>query len=266
MKYLSIYLVILMLDFNWSLAPADAKIVEKSVQYTTQGVTMKGTLIYDDAIKDKRPGVLVVHEWWGANEYSKSRARMLAKLGYRALAVDMYGDGKQASTPEEATALSSAVMKDFEAGKKRFLAAYDFLKSQPNVDPEQIAAVGYCFGGGVVLNMARQGADLKGVVSFHGNLAPIQPAQKGGVKAKLLVLHGADDHFISSEQIRAFHQEMTDAQVDYKFVDYPGAVHAFSNPEATALGKKFNIPIAYNESADKKSWKEMETFLKTIFH
>jgi dienelactone hydrolase len=243
------------------LAQAQAKIVGKTVEYTAQGVTLKGYLAYDSSIKGKRPGVLVVHEWWGLNDYARKRARMLAELGYTALAVDMYGEGKQATHPDDAGKFSSEVMKNFDMAKARFLAGEDLLKKEPTVDPDRVAAIGYCFGGGVVLNMARQGTDLKGIVSFHGMLMPVKPAEPGMVKAKILVLHGADDKFTTPEQIQAFKDEMTKAGADYKFIAYPGAVHSFTNPEATAYGKKFNIPLAYNKKADKESWDEMKKFL-----
>src|SRR3990172_6217828 len=190
---------------------------------------------------------------------------MLAEQGYTALAVDMYGDGKQAMHPDDAGKFSSEVMKNFDSAKARFLAAADFLKQQPTVDPTRIAAIGYCFGGGVVLNMARQGVDLKGVASFHGSLKAVKPAQTGGAKAKVLVLHGADDKFIPQEQIEAFKQEMKTAGADFQFISYPGALHSFTNPEADENAKKFNMAIAYNADADKKSWDELKKFLKTIF-
>jgi dienelactone hydrolase len=141
----------------------------------------------------------------------------------------------------------------------------DFLKLQPTVDPTRIAAIGYCFGGGVVLNMARQGVDLKGVASFHGGLTAVKPAQPGSVKAKILVLHGADDKLITSDQIEAFKQEMKSAGADFQFISYPGAVHSFTNPEADAYGKIFNLPLAYNANADKQSWNDLKKFLDTIF-
>jgi dienelactone hydrolase len=247
------------------VAVADPKIQGKSVEYSAQGVVMKGYLAYDEAAKGKRPGVLVVHEWWGLNDYARKRARMVAELGYTALAVDMYGDGKQAMHPDDAKKFSSELMKNFDDAKARFMAAMEFLKQQASVDPTRIAAIGYCMGGGVVLNMARQGVDLKGVASFHGSLAPVKPAQPGSVKAKVLVLHGGDDKFIPPEQIEALKQEMKSAGVDFQFISYPGAVHSFTNPEADELGKKYNMPIAYNAQADKKSWDELKKFLNTIF-
>jgi dienelactone hydrolase len=246
------------------LTTAHAKIIGKNVEYTAGGVTLKGYLAYDSKIKGKVPGILVVHEWWGLNDYARKRAKMLAELGYTALAVDMYGEGKQATHPDEAGKFSSEVMKNFDTAKARFLAGEDFLKKQPTVDPDRIAAVGYCFGGGVVLNMARQGADLKGVASFHGMLGAVKPAEPGMIKARLLVLHGGDDKFTTPEQIEAFKQEMKNAGADFQFIVYPGAMHGFTNPDATAYGKKFNIPLAYNKKADKESWDEMKKFFGEI--
>jgi dienelactone hydrolase len=226
---------------------------------------MKGYLAYDESITGKRPGVLVVHEWWGLNDYARKRARMLAELGYTALAVDMYGDGKQAMHPDDAKAFSSELMKNFDVGKARFVAAMEFLKQQASVDPSRIAAIGYCMGGGIVLNMARQSVELKGVASFHGSLTAVKPAQPGVIKAKILVLNGGADKFITPEQIEAFKQEMKEAGADFQFISYPGALHSFTNPEATELGKKFDMPVAYNAKADKESWDEMKNFLSTIF-
>ncbi len=243
------------------LATAQAKVVGKTVEYTAGGTTLKGYLAYDDKVKGKRPGVLVVHEWWGLNDYARKRARMLAELGYTALAVDMYGEGKTAAHPDDAGKFSSEVMKNFDTAKVRFAAGEDLLKKEPTVDPERIAAIGYCFGGGVVLNMVRQGADLKAAVTFHGMLMPVTPAEPGMIKAKILVLHGGDDKFTTPEQVQAFKDEMTKAGADYKFIVYAGAMHSFTNPEATAYGKKFNIPLAYNKKADKESWHEMKKFL-----
>lgn len=244
---------------------AETKIVGKTVEYTVQGVIMKSYLAYDENIKGERPGVLVFPEWWGVNDYVHRRARMLAELGYTALAVDMYGNGKEVMTPDEAGKLSSEVMKNLDVAKARFMAAMDFLKGQATVDPARIAAIGYCFGGGVVVNMARQGVDLKGVVSFHGSLKAVAPAKPGGIKAKILVLTGGDDGFVPPEEVEAFKREMEAASADFRIISYPGAKHSFTNPDADALGKKFNLPIAYNPDADKKSWEEMKIFLEGIF-
>lgn len=244
---------------------AEPKILGKTVEYSAQGAVMKSYLAYDEQIKGKRPGVLVVPEWWGLNDYARKRARMLAELGYIALAADMYGDGKVATNPDDASKFYSEAMKNFDVLKVRFLAAMDFLKRQPFVDPTRIAAIGYCFGGTVVLSMAGQGVDLNGVVSFHGGLGDVKPPQPRSVKAKILVLHGGADKIVTPEQVEAFKQGMKSAGADFRFISHPGAMHSFTNPEATELGKKFNFPIAYNADADKKSWGEMKDFLNKIF-
>ena len=246
-------------------AAAAPKIEGKPVEYTAGGVTLKGYLAYDENVKGIRPGVLVVHEWWGQNEYVRKRARMLAELGYTALALDMYGEGKMASHPDDAGKFSSEVMKNFPVAKERFLAALEFLKKQPTVDPANIAAIGYCFGGGVVLNVARQGVDIKGVASFHGSLAVVQPEKPTPIKAAVRVYNGADDKFIPAEAIEALKKEMAEQKVNFKFTNYPGAIHSFTNPDATEMGKKFNMPIAYNAAADKASWADMQQFFKEIF-
>lgn len=244
---------------------AIAGIVEQPVTYNAGDTTMRGYLVYDDQVQGKRPGILVVHEWWGLNDYIRRRARMFAELGYTALAVDMYGQGKQAVHPDKAAEFSAAVMKNFDKARERFAAAADFLGKQPTVDPNRIAAIGYCFGGGVALNMAARGADLKGVVSFHGTPALVEPPEPGEVKARILLLHGGGDKMVSAEQLEAFKQAMDKAGADYRVVVYPGAMHGFTNPEATALGKKFGIPIAYNEKADQESWEKMKRFLNNLF-
>lgn len=250
--------------FMGGLTATQAAVVTQEIDYKANGTLMKGYLAYDDKIKGKRPGVLVVHEWWGLNDYARKRARMLAELGYTALALDMYGDGKQAHHPEEANKFSSELMKNHDAAMARFTAAYKVLADQPTVDPQRIAAIGYCLGGTVVLEMARSGADLKGVVSFHGNLATSHPAQPGAVKAKALVLTGGADPFVPPQQIEQFKQEMAAAGVDYRLIVYPDAKHSFTNPGADQFGKEFNIPLAYNKAADEASWKEMQDFFKQV--
>jgi dienelactone hydrolase len=248
-----------------SAASAGPAINEENAVYRSSGMMMKGYLVYDDSIKGKRPGILVVPEWWGLNDYSRMRARMLAELGYTALAVDMYGEGKQADNPADAAKLSSGVMQNFDTAVSRFTAAMEYLKQQPTVDPGQIAAIGYCFGGGIVLNMALQGLDLRGVVSFHASLSAVKPAAPGMVKAKILVLNGGADSSNGPEQIDAFRQQMKTAAADYSFISYPGALHAFTNPVADMYAMKFNLPIGYNAEADRSSWDEMKKFLHTIF-
>lgn len=246
-------------------APAPAKVVGAPVEYAAPGVTLKGYYAHDDAKAGKRPGVLVVHEWWGHNDYARKRARMLAEMGYAALAVDMYGDGKTAMHPDDAGKFAAETTKNFEVARARFQAAQEFLSRQPQVDGKRLAAIGYCFGGGVVLNMARQGADLRGVASFHGSLAPANAARPGSVKAKLVVFNGADDPFVKAEAIEAFKKEMTEAKADFRFVNFPGAVHSFTNPDSDELGKKFNMPLRYDAAADQKSWSELKTFLADVF-
>jgi len=226
---------------------------------------MTGYLAYDNSVTGKRPGVLVVHEWWGHNDYARKRAGMLAELGYTALAVDMYGDGKQAEHPDEAGKFASQVRQNMSVATERFKAAMKVLQEHQTVDPDQIAAIGYCFGGGIVLQMARQGLDLDAVVSFHGSLATDNPAEPGEIKARILVLHGAEDKLVSPEQLQSFHREMKAAGADYKFIPYPGAKHSFTNPEADVYAEKFNIPVGYNAEADQRSWQDMQEFLRETF-
>lgn len=244
---------------------AEWQIQAKTVEYGAQGTTMKGFLAYDQNVKGRRPAVLVVPEWWGLNDYARKRARMLAELGYAALAVDMYGEGKVATTPEDAKRLSGEAMKNFDLSRDRFLAAMKFLKQQPMVDPDRLAAIGYCFGGGIVLNMARQGTDLKGVASFHGDLTAVRNSRPGGIKAQILVLAGSEDSFVPLDKITGFANEMNGVGALFTIVLYSGAMHSFTNPEATVVGKKFNMPVAYNARADRESWAELERFLKELF-
>ncbi len=237
----------------------------EEIAYELNGVSLNGYLAYDANQEGERPGVLVVHEWWGHTDYVRQRARMLTEMGYTAFALDMYGDGKQADHPGDAQKFMMQVLNNMETGVNRFNAARSFLEQHATTDASNTAAIGYCFGGGIVLHMARLGANLKGVASFHGSLATQTPAQPGRVIAKVLVAHGADDPFVSAEEVETFRQEMTDAGVDIKFITYPGAVHSFTNPAATGLGEKFELPLAYNEAADQQSWAELDTFLQEVF-
>lgn len=246
-------------------SPALAAVQTKVVEYRQGDVTMKGYLAWDDAVKGPRPGVLVVHEWWGLNDYARTRARMLAELGYTALAVDMYGDGKVAGHPDDAGKFATEVRKDLALMTARFTAGMEFLKKQPSVDPTRIGATGYCFGGAVVLNMARQGADLKGVASFHGSLVTTKTAEPGKVKARVLVMNGAADSFIPPDQIAAFAAEMARAGADFTFINYAGAKHSFTNPGADAFAVKFGMDIAYDAAADRRSWDEMKRFFVELF-
>ena len=241
-------------------------IVTREVTYSSNGTTLKGFLAYDSTKAGKMPGVVVVHEWWGLDQYPKHRAEMLAKLGYVAFAIDMYGDGKIADNPKDAGDFAAASMKDMNAAQARFDAGVDYLKQQPETDSSKIAAIGYCYGGGVVLNMALRGDNLDGVVSFHGDLPIEKVSNPKDVKAKLLVCTGADDPLNPKKKVDAFEKSMDAAKVNFKVDIYPGAKHSFTNPAADSLGKKFNLPmIAYNKAADEQSWVAMQNFFNEIF-
>jgi dienelactone hydrolase len=258
------FIITLILLCCWSI-PALGAVKGEPVTYTAGDLTFNGYLAYDDSITTKRPGILVVHEWWGHNEYARKRARMLAELGYTALAVDMYGDGKQADHPGDAGKFASEVRQNLPEAKQRFAAAMRILQDHPTVDPEKIAAIGYCFGGGMVLQMARLGLGLDAVVSFHGSLATDTPAIPGTVKARILICDGADDRLVPPGQIQSFHKEMRAAGVDYKFISYPEAKHSFTNPDADMYAEKFNIPVGYNAEADRRSWNDMQKFFQETF-
>jgi dienelactone hydrolase len=256
-RFIAVFVVPLL-----ALASASGAIKEQEIEYTVNSTTLKGYLVYDDAKKGKRPGVLVVHEWWGHDQHARNSARKLAEAGFVGFALDMYGEGKQAHHPKEAGAMAGEVTKNLGLMQKRFNAAHEYLSKQPMVDATKIGAIGYCMGGKVVLDMARTGMDLDGVVSFHGALSPAQKAEKGKVKSKILVLNGAADPFVPKEQVQAFEQEMKAAGADYRLINYPNAKHSFTNPAATENGKKFNLPLEYNADVAKKSWDEAMVFLK----
>lgn len=205
--------------------------------------------------------VIVVHEWWGLNDYARNRARMLAEAGYTAIAVDMYGHGKVAGHPDNAKAFMTAALAEPEKMNARFNAARELLIKQKGVDSSRIFAMGYCFGGAVVLNQARQGAALAGVASFHGSLGTENPAEKGQVSARILVAHGGADPFVPVEQVSSFVTEMVNAGADFELLNFPQAQHSFTNPEATEKGKAFNLPLAYDAEADKASWSALLDFL-----
>jgi dienelactone hydrolase len=242
--------------------PATAAVKTEVVNYKAGETSLVGYLAYDDAVKGKRPGVIVVHEWWGLNDYAKQRAEMLAKEGYVAFALDMYGDGKTTEHPEEAGPWASAVRGQAGVAKQRFMAAYDLFKANPRVDAAKIAAIGYCFGGAVALSMAEEGVDLVGVATFHGAL-PQEPVAPGtAIKAKFLVCHGADDPLIPAEQVSTFINNLKAANADFQFIQYSGARHSFSNPDAAKYGMQ---PLAYNEAADRRSWQAMKDFFVEVF-
>lgn len=238
-------------------------IKEDSLTYSYNGKNFKGYVAYDSNITGTRPGILVIPEWWGLTDYPRSRARQLAELGYIAMAVDMYGNGEIADNPQKAQELATPFYKDPSLAKGRLQAAMSELESFAQTDKSKIAAIGYCFGGFVVLNAAKLGANLDGVVSFHGGLGGA-PVNKDSLEAKILVCHGEADDFVNPE-VAAFREAMDSAGVDYTFKSYPDATHAFTNPEATAKGEQFNMPIRYNAAADSASWNDMKEFFKKIF-
>jgi dienelactone hydrolase len=240
---------------------AQAKIVTKSIEYKQGDTTLEGYLAYDDAVSGTRPGVLVVHQWLGLTDYEKHRAGMLAQLGYVAFCADIYGKDNRPKGVEEAGPLATKYKTDRTLLRARVNAGLDVLKQNELVDPKRIAAIGYCFGGTTVLELARSGADIAGVVSFHGGLDSPTPADGKNIKCKVLCCHGADDPFESAGDLTAFEQEMRDAKVDWRLIMYGGAVHAFTqqNPGFVNAGAK------YNERADKRSWNDMKSFFAEIF-
>lgn len=260
---------LLALTLMCTAAFAQAAVQTREIPYQdADGNRLVGYYAYDDAVTGKRPGIVVVHEWWGLNDYAKRRARDLAALGYNALAIDMYGDGKHTEHPQDAQAFMAAALKDPTAAARRFDAGLALLKLQPNTNKHDLGAVGYCFGGKVVLDAARRGEKLDGVVSFHGALATATPAKPGVVRAAILVEHGAADSMVTAEQVQAFKAEMDAAQVNYRFVSLDGAKHGFTNPDADRLshGDHGGPDIGYDKAADDRSWADMQAFFKQVFN
>ncbi|HEX8912952.1 MAG TPA: dienelactone hydrolase family protein [Humisphaera sp.] len=242
-------------------APAPAAVQSKDVKYKVGDAEYVGFVAYDDASKDKRPGVLVAPEWVGVNDYARGRAKQLAGMGYVAFVFDPYGGGKNAADVKQSAEWSSALKNDRPELRKRINAALATLRQQDHVDPKKVAAIGYCFGGTSVLELARGGADVLGVVSFHGGLSTTMPAKAGEVKSKVLVCHGAVDPFVPPEEVAKFEQEMEAAKVDWQLVKYADAVHSFTNPAADGKLKG----AMYNEAADRRSWAAMRGFFKELF-
>jgi dienelactone hydrolase len=236
----------------------------ETLSYTAGGQTLRSLLAIDRGGAPRRPGVVIFGEWWGLNPYLERRARELAGLGYVALAADMYGEARQAADATEAGAMMNALLADMESTGARVRAAVDALKARGEVDPARLGAMGYCLGGALSLHAARLGLDLRGVVSFHGSLGRTHKAKKGEVKAKVLVCHGAADQFVSAEELAGFRQEMADLGVDLKLIAYPEVLHGFTNPEATANGQRFNLPLRYDAEADRQSWNEMTSFWQGV--
>jgi dienelactone hydrolase len=231
-----------------------------TLHYQQGATNCIGFMVKPHKITKNTKTIIIVHEWWGLNDYPRSRAKQLAELGFIACCIDMYGNGAVAGTPEEAMALAGVIYADPQLSYDRFMAGYNVAIADKDVNPSLVAAIGYCFGGSVCLNAAKMGAPVDAVVSFHGGLAGV-PVDKAKMKAAVLVCHGGDDKFVSEEEVAAFKKDMEANDVDYKFIVFPGATHAFTNPSSTYNGKKFNLPIAYDELADKRSF---DAFLKFV--
>ncbi|MEY3895807.1 MAG: hypothetical protein RLZZ214_1327 [Verrucomicrobiota bacterium] len=242
---------------------AHAALVEKAVTYQQDGATLEGFHVYDDAVTGKRPAVLVVHQWTGLSDSEKRRSRMLAEMGYNVFAADIYGKGVRPQPPE-AGKEAGKYKGDRALYRARLTAALDLLKADERTDVKKVAAIGYCFGGTGVLELARAGTEIAGVVSFHGGLdaAPGMTAEAGKIPAKILTLHGAVDPYVPAEQVAAFEKEMTDAKADWQLVSYSGAVHSFTHQEA---GDDPAKGAAYNEAADRRSWVAMQSFFAELF-
>ncbi len=257
MKYLFSLIIVSLFAVN-----VQAEVRTEVVEYKQGETVLEGYIAYDDAIKGKRPGVLIVHEWMGVNNYVKKRAEQIVKLGYVAFAADIYGKGVRPKNRDEAAAESKKYKTDRQLMRNRVNAGLDVLKNHKLVDIKHTAAIGYCFGGTTVLELARSGADVNGVVSFHGGLDSLNPNDAKNIKGKVLALHGGDDPFVPAEQVAAFQDEMRKAGVDWNMVIYGGAVHSFTNPES---GNDNSKGAAYNEKADKRSWEDMKQFFSEIF-
>ena len=239
------------------------EITTEDLTYSENGKTFKSFLAFDKNKPGKLPVVFIIPEWWGMNDYVKNRAKQLADSGYMAIAVDMYGEGKMVDNPDDAGKLAKPFYGNADLAKQSFEAVLKQIEKNEKADTGKMAAIGYCFGGAMALNMARINEPLKGAISFHGNLMTgVKPLSN---KVSVLVLNGEDDTFVSKDEIASFKKQMDSAGVQYKFVNYPGAIHSFTNPDATAVGKKYQLKVAYNEAADKASWEEMITFFNKIF-
>lgn len=255
-------IILLTLCLTLLTVPAHAKLVTRTISYDDNGAKLSGYLAFDDAVSGKRPAVLVVHEWWGLNDYARQRADKLAELGYVAFAVDMYGTGKVTDHPKQAGEWSKEISQNKTAWQQRAVAGLTVLKQQPQTDPERMAAIGYCFGGGTVQQLAYAGVGLKGVVSFHGSLQEPPADVAGKTNTKLLICHGGADAFTPPDKFQAYLAAMATSGLDYEIDIYGNAKHSFTNPGAA----KYNIPaLGYSPSADRRSWEAMQQFFNALF-
>ena len=241
-------------------------ITTSRIDYRVGDNIHQAQLVYDDSVSTPRPGVIIVHEWWGVNDYIVERAHQLAELGYVALAIDMYGNGRIADNPDEAGGLMNTVLDNMEAGTAALRAGYELLLEQDSVDAEKTAAIGYCFGGAMVLHMARIGMPLSAVASFHGALGSFHTAQPGSITSRILVCHGEADSMVTMDDLAGFHTEMDTAQANYEVKLYADAKHGFSSREADVNGSKYGIDVGYNATADAVSWEAMKSLFKEVFH
>jgi dienelactone hydrolase len=246
--------------FACSVAMAEVK--TETIQYEHDGQKLQGMMAWDDAVEGPRPGVLVVHEWWGMDNYAKSRAKMLAELGYVAFALDMYGVGKITEHPSTAGEWANQIRQNVPKWRARASEGLRILREHPKVDKSRIGAIGYCFGGATVMQLAYAGEDLKGVVSFHGSLPVAEGDDAKKIKGRVLICHGADDSFIPADRIAKFQAALSEADADWTMIYYANAQHSFTNPEADSRGVQ---GLAYNKEADQRSWRHMQIFLEEIF-
>ena len=246
------------------VADSTAAMKEETITFTTDSANLHAFIVYNDSLKGKRPAVLVIPEWWGLNDYAKMRARELARLGYVGMAIDLYGDGKVADNPDSAKAYATPFYLHPDKAKTRIDSAIAKIRTYDIVDGTKIGGIGYCFGGGMLINTARLGDDLKGIVSFHGTLLGT-PARKDLLRTRMLICHGNDDKFVLPKEVAAFKKQMDSIGANYTFIGYDSATHAFTNPASTENGKKYNMPIAYNVKADSASWDAMKNFFADLF-
>ncbi|HEX7862708.1 MAG TPA: dienelactone hydrolase family protein [Verrucomicrobiae bacterium] len=254
--------ILSLIAFSLAAQTAFAAIKTETVEYKEGDTTLEGVLIYDDSIVNKRPGILIAHQWKGLTDYEKKRGEMLAKLGYVAFAADIYGKGVRPKDTQEAGQFAGKYKGERDLLRRRVQAGFEQLKKSRFVDAEKTAAIGYCFGGTTVLELARAGADVDGVVSFHGGLGTPTPDDAKKIKGKVLALHGADDPFVPPAEEQAFEEEMRKAKVDWQLVAYGNSVHSFTDWNA---GNDNSKGAAYNEKADKRSWEDMRDFFNELF-